>query len=165
MAYAEIKKLREEASQNRARAKELEDRLEAAEAGAGQHSAELEALRAEMHRGEIRAAVLIEAARAGVADPLDAYQLADLSEVSVGEDGQVQGAAQAVADLVAAKPYLVVGDGTRGLSPLPSLDVPSIAPTNPGGGPALGPDDLRGLSSQTIARMDPDELRAALKNG
>lgn len=50
----------------------------------------------------IRAAFMAEAAKAGVQHPGDAYALADRSGVSVNDQGDVVGAAEAVAAIVAA---------------------------------------------------------------
>jgi hypothetical protein len=70
-----------------------------------------------MREGEIRAAVLLEAARAGIADPADALALADLTGVTLDEAGQVAGAREAVEALVVTKPYLIAG---AALTPSPS---------------------------------------------
>ena len=165
-AYAEIQKLRDEAGRYRTRANQLEADLETAAFDAAERSQALDALRETLRKGEIRTAVLLEAARAGIADPSDALLLADLSGVSLGEDGAVTGAKEAVEALAAAKPYLRsrYDPMTEPYPELPGRAAPAIAPTNPGAGPALRPADLRALSSEAIARMDPDELRAALSN-
>lgn len=73
----------------------------------------------------VRQAVIIEAAKAGINDPEDAYKLADLNDVSVGDDGTVTGAADAIAKLVEAKPYLLKNERSKPANP---------GPTNPGGG-------------------------------
>ena len=165
-AYAEIQKLRDEAGRYRTRANQLEADLETAAFDAAERGQALDALKATVRQGEVRTAVLLEAARAGIADPSDALALADLSGVAVGEDGAVTGAKEAVEALAAAKPYLR-SRYDPAVDPYPEYprpSAPAINPTNPGGGPALRPADLRALSSEAIARMDPDELRAALSN-
>lgn len=59
----------------------------------------------------IRAALAMEAAKAGALHPEDAFQLADLSSVSIDDDGKVQGAVEAVAELVAGNRLVLKGRG------------------------------------------------------
>ncbi|MDI6872141.1 MAG: hypothetical protein QME79_12515 [Bacillota bacterium] len=64
----------------------------------------------------IRAALLVEAGKAGAVDPEDVVVLASREGIEVGEDGKVTGADKAVQVLVKAKPHLfkAAGVGTPG---------------------------------------------------
>lgn len=57
-------------------------------------------------KDKIRHAVEITAAKLSFTDPEDAYTLADLSAVEIGEDGKVKGVEQALKALLEKKPYL-----------------------------------------------------------
>lgn len=63
----------------------------------------------------IRAALAMEAAKAGALHPEDAFQLADLSSVSIDDDGKVTGAVEAVAELVSGNRLVLKGRGAPGL--------------------------------------------------
>ncbi|HUV95661.1 MAG TPA: hypothetical protein VMX14_12655 [Anaerolineae bacterium] len=63
----------------------------------------------------IRAALAMEAAKAGALHPEDAFQLADLSSVTIGDNGDVQGATEAVAALIAGKRLVLKGRGAADL--------------------------------------------------
>jgi len=63
----------------------------------------------------IRAALAMEAAKAGALHPEDAFQLADLSSVTIGDNGDVQGAVEAVAALIAGKRLVLKGRGAADL--------------------------------------------------
>lgn len=64
-----------------------------------------------------------EAIKAGVVNARDAYKLADLSDITIGDDGKIEGMADKIAKLKEAKPYLF-GGATGAVG----------APSNPGGG-------------------------------
>jgi phage I-like protein len=76
----------------------------------------------------IKAAFVAEAAKAGVAHPGDVYALADLAAVSMGDDGEVRGVAEAVKAIVeAGRVPLITGkpqpgrlDGGAGAAARPS---------------------------------------------
>jgi hypothetical protein len=87
-------------------------------------------LRAALDQERVRGAVIAAAARLGFADPEDAARLADLNDVTIGEDGAVQGIDPALEALAGAKPYLLRG---------PSGGASTLGPTNPAGGES-GPD-------------------------
>lgn len=55
----------------------------------------------------IRSAVVSEAAKLRFNDPEDAYRLADLSAVAIGESGKVEGALEAVKALAESRKYLI----------------------------------------------------------
>jgi len=63
----------------------------------------------------IRAALAMEAAKAGALHPEDAFQLADLSSITIGDNGDVQGAVEAVAALIAGKRLVLKGRGAADL--------------------------------------------------
>lgn len=85
----------------------------------------------------IRAALMMEAAKAGALHPEDAFQLADLGGVTLNDDGNVQGAVEAVAELLKGKRLVLKGRSAADLD------------AGAGGGdrtgerkPALTPDEL-----------------------
>jgi phage I-like protein len=96
----------------------------------------------------IRAAFIEEASKAGVANPGDAYRLADLSSVSIDEEtGQVEGAEEAVAALVDAGRLPMTGK-----QPAPSLNGGAGSGARPGT-PTLSDEEMAtakkmGLSSE-----------------
>ena len=59
----------------------------------------------------IKAAFVAQASSANLVDVEDAFKLADLSAVTVKDDGTVEGVKEVVEALVKAKPYLVKGEG------------------------------------------------------
>lgn len=63
-----------------------------------------------------RAAILVEAGKAGAIDPDDVFRLASLDNVDVDDQGNVTGADKAVQELAKAKPHLfkAAGGGTPG---------------------------------------------------
>jgi hypothetical protein len=134
-AYAEIQKLRAEQKENRLALEEadrkkrddeqadLEKKAEwekLAQSRADELDnlkAEAEQMKAARRDDAVKMAIANEAAKAGFADPNDAYNLADLSVVEVNDGNDVSGADQAIKALIAAKPYLV---GKR--APAPATD-------------------------------------------
>lgn len=160
----EIRALRKEAADNRHKAQKAEDDAKATEEKklkeqgeykelAEKREKELADLRAAQKQDRINSAVALEAAKAGIADPADAIKLADFSKVAVDDAGVVSGVAEAIADLVKAKPYLVKAN--------PQAQ-PKVGATNPGGGPVLTAADLKKMSQAEIYNMDPDAVAAAL---
>lgn len=160
----EIRALRHEAAENRRKATKATEDAQAAEATklkeqgeyktlAEKQAEEIKALKDGQRAGEIRSAVLLEASKAGIADPADALKLADLSKVDLGEGG-VTGAAEAVAALIKAKPYLVKSD--KGAAP-------DIGTSNPAGGPGLTARDLEKMSMKEIYAMNPEDVTAAMQ--
>jgi hypothetical protein len=89
-AQAELKKLQErdlsEADKLKAKLAEAESQRDAAMALANERL--------------IRSSFISEASKLGAMHPGDAYALADLSKVEISDDGNVAGAAEAVAELV-----------------------------------------------------------------
>lgn len=61
----------------------------------------------------IKSAFVAAAAGANLVNIEDAFQLADLTAVTVSDEGQVDGVKEAVEALVKAKPYLVQAGGTQ----------------------------------------------------
>lgn len=114
----------EAAEEERANAELSEkERLEKELATAREKAAELEsaakAREAEINKRLIQAEVRAVAATMAFATPEDAYHLADLSEVTIGEDGAVQGVKKALEKLAKDKPYLLseAGDRSPGTPP------------------------------------------------
>jgi hypothetical protein len=82
--------------------------------------AELEAAHASrMIRSELRS----EAVRHGLVD-MDCLKLIDGATVSVGADGEVRGAATALADLKKSKPWLFAGAGSSSTAAVPPAQAP-----------------------------------------
>lgn len=98
-----------------------------------------------------RAAVVAAATRAGAVDPDAVFDLLPGKEsLTIGDDDQVQGVAEAVEQLLTAKPYLVG----------------KPAPPAPGGADG----GVRGSTPGTITREDlktmtPDQIDAARQRG
>lgn len=72
-----------------------------------QYAKQLEELQSTIREEKIRNAFITKAQAAGVAYIDDAYKLADLSKVEVGEDGTINGIDDVVKALVESKPFLV----------------------------------------------------------
>ena len=99
-----VQELRGESAAYRTKAKEAEANAQMAEAKA------IEAQQAADQR-IIRAELKAEALKAGMVDT-DGLKLADLSQVTLNEHGDVVGAAEVMSALKLAKPYLFGGAAT-----------------------------------------------------
>lgn len=99
----------------------------------------------------LRAAIVDQANRAGAVDADAVLALLDPNAVTIGDDGQVTGAEEAVAKLLESKPYLVgKTPGVQGAA--------DGGPRGSGGGPKqLSRDDLTG--------MTPEAIEAAWRSG
>lgn len=129
----EVKTLRKEAASWRTKLRAAE---EADEQRRRSEMTELEKLKADLEAERqarataeqqrtqqlLRTQVISAAARAGLNDPEDAVRMLDTSEMTVADDGTVEGLDDALARLLKAKPYLI--KSTSGM----------ISPTNPAGG-------------------------------
>jgi len=73
----------------------------------GDLQAERDGLQERFHDTLIRSAVEREAAKANFHDPSDAYDLADVSMITIDDEGKVMDAEKAIAALVKAKAHLV----------------------------------------------------------
>lgn len=94
----------EQAEAERKKAEMTEaDRLKAELEQANAHA---QAVAEEMVTLRIRQAMFTQAAKMGFHNPDDAYLMADLSGVELGDDGEVAGVETALKDLVKARPYL-----------------------------------------------------------
>lgn len=71
--------------------------------------AEKEQLAEQVLTMQVRGSFVAQAVKLGFHNPEDAYLLADLSEVEVGENGEVSGVEAALKALVKARPYLAKG--------------------------------------------------------
>lgn len=96
----------------------------------------------------LRATVIAEASKAGAVDPDDVFALLPKNAVTVGDDGLVTGAAEAVKALLEAKPHLV---GKRTHTPNGSAD----------GGQQGNPGGVTQLSRADLASMKPHEIEDA----
>jgi hypothetical protein len=135
----EVKKLRKEAASWRT---QLRSAQEAEAAAKRAEMTEAERLKAELAeereartRAEadrravtIRSQVISAAAKAGFADPDDAYRMLDANTLEVGDDGTVDGLDATLKELLKAKPYLA-GKSTG-----------TFSPTNPSSGAAGASD-------------------------
>lgn len=72
---------------------------------------ELDSLKTQMTSQKVDMAIQAEAMKTGVVDVEAALKLIDKSKVTISDDGQVSGVADAVKSLIEAKPYLA-GKGT-----------------------------------------------------
>jgi chromosome segregation ATPase len=91
----------------------LEKELEKAQQAAEKAAADLQTREQQFNERLIRAEVRAAAAGMQFANPEDAYHLADLSEVAVGEDGEIKGVKKALDKLVKDKPYLLSTEAER----------------------------------------------------
>jgi len=136
----EVKTLRKEAASWRTKLRAAE---EAEEQRKRSEMTELEKLKADLEAERqaraaaeqqrqqqlLRTQVISAAAKAGLNDPEDAVRMLDTSEMTVADDGTVEGLEQALGALLKAKPYLI--KSTSG----------TISPTNPAGGPQRPSDE------------------------
>ena len=122
----------------------LAKRAEEAEAKAA-------AAEARANAAALRSAIVAEASRAGAVDPDAVAALLDKSAVTVGDDGQVTGVAEAVASLLATKQYLVG------------------KPTSPGSGGGSGDQGARGkpgqITREQLKTMSPEAIDEAFLRG
>lgn len=93
----------------------------------------------------IKASFVAQAASANLVDIEDAFVLADLSSVTVADDGKVEGVKEAVEALVKAKPYLVKAGG--GIVPPGGGNPPR------GGGGDAGAQDKARASQMAAQRL------------
>lgn len=84
----------------------LRTAVEKAQQEAAQHKAALDTATNSIRETRVEAAVLLEAAEQGAADPGDVFKLLDGASVEIDENGKVTGADKAVADLLKSKPHL-----------------------------------------------------------
>lgn len=97
----------------------------------------------------LRSSILAAASKAGAVDPDDVFALIDKNAVTIGDDGQVTGAEDAVKALLEAKPHLVGKARPTG---------------NPDGGPQGNPG-LPQLSRDDLKSMTPEAIVEAKANG
>jgi hypothetical protein len=83
----------------------------------------------------IRMETRVQAATLGFVNPDDAYHLADVSGISIDDEGNVKGVAEALAELAKVKPYLLKPDAPRPTPPRtdtgvgnPPTDLPGLTP-------------------------------------
>ena len=117
-----------------AKRKEAElSEVEKADQRAKAAEAKAQTLEQRWRDGMLRSAVTLAATQAQFYDPEDAYRLADLTSLTVNDDGTVTGVEDALKALVKAKPHLVKATTTtasppdvnaqnRGRTTVPSTD-------------------------------------------
>lgn len=136
-----VTELREEAKTYRLRADEAKREADAAKAAADAAKAEAEAAKTAAEQAAndriIRAELKAEAAKAGMVD-LDGLKLADLSSVTIGEDGSVTGATELLAKLKEGKPYLFGAPPAHSSQPNPPPPAPDKVP----------PSDVRKMTKE-----------------
>jgi len=133
---AAAKAAKEAAEKNKS---DLEKEKERADKLEQEKSQVVEAANSRLVNAELKMA----AVQAGVVDPDAAVQLANRSEITVGEDGSVTGAKEAIDALVKEKTYLV-GKPNKGVG----------SPGSPGGDPG-------GLSEEEEGKRIAEERRKA----
>lgn len=125
--------------------------LEKAQEAAAKAEADRDAAIEKAKTATLRSSILAAASKAGAVDPDDVFALLDKDAVTIGDDGQVTGADDAVKALLAAKPHLV------GKS--------SITPTgSPDGGPQGTPGPAQ-LSRDDLKTMTPEAITEAKAKG
>lgn len=153
---AERKAAREAAAAEKARADALQAKLDGKEAEfkADQERRATEAAALVKANDRIRRSEIKAAAKGVLADPADAYKFLDLDSFEVDDDGNVDESAiaQALADLVEAKPYLSAQGGQRFQGKADS------GARNDAAKPGQ-------LTKADIARMSPEEIDAAHREG
>lgn len=131
-----VRKLRAESAEYRKRLRELESKVKADEEAKMTEQERLQKRLAELERKEIEYQqslqartleyeVILRAAQLGVVDADAAYRLLDIREIEFDENGKPTNIEQGLKRLIAAKPYLVMGNQ-------------SVSPTNPAQGRVSG---------------------------
>ena len=106
-ATAAQKRLQElEAAEQKRKEAELSE-LQKAQAKLAELEAEKAQNTQQLKTMRIKSAVQVQALKLGFQDPEDAYRLADLAGVEVGEDGSVTGIDKALKALSEGRPYLL----------------------------------------------------------
>lgn len=122
------------------------DAISALRARAESLEQQLAALQRDSASRVIRAEMKSEAIRAGMVD-LDGLKLLDLSRMSLGEDGEVQGGSQAIAQLKRAKPWLFGStSSSSAATPPPAL------PTRPKLATEMTDEEYRDARSALLRR-------------
>jgi hypothetical protein len=93
-----------------------------------------------------RVALVSAATAAGAVDPDAVLKLVDADALTIGDDGQVTGAEEAVKALLESKPYLV---GSNNNTPAPRGAVEG-GPRGSGSPKQLSRDDLRGMTPEQV---------------
>lgn len=133
-----------------ANATELEKAMKRAEAA--EQAADQAVSRA--RAANIRSAVTSAATMAGAVDPDAVLAMLNKDAVTVGDDGQVTGADEAVKALLELKPYLV-GQPAEPVKPAPSGD----------GGPRGSGGTNSQLDRDDIPKLSDDEFAKAMAEG
>jgi hypothetical protein len=111
----------------------------------------------------LRSTVVAEAVRAGAVDPDAVAALLPADAITIGDDGAVVGAAEAITALLEAKPYLRAATTTppaSGGGTPPPAPKPGAADAGPRGTAAPGQ-----LKRDDLASMTPEQIVAAKTEG
>jgi len=144
---AKAAKLDELEESNRSELEKAQARAEAAEKAAA-------AAAERVRQTNLRSAVISAASTAGAVDPDAGFKIIDQDAVTVGDDGQVTGAEEAVKALLESKPYLV-GQAAP----------PPKTGSADGGRRGESDDGKRQLTRDDIPNMTPDEIVKAEEEG
>lgn len=131
--------------------------LEKATKKAADAEARLQALEAAARAATVKSAVTLAATKADAVDPDAVLALLPSDSVTVGDDGQVTGADDAVKALLKEKPYLVG-------KPAPRPGGADGGARSTSGAP-LTADALRKMTAEQVAALPPDTVAAALAAG
>jgi len=145
--YADYEKLKTAAEQWEQHRQAQMSELERAQTRITELEAATQAAQEQAAQTLIRSAFLAEAAKAGAQHPEDAYLLAELNGVDVGDDGKVAGVTEAVAALIEAGRLVMAGRQRA-----PNLD-------GGAGSGARGGD--RSSVERAVAQLTAEELRFA----
>ena len=126
--------------------------LEKAQEAARKASEERDTARSEVQEMSKRTAVFAAAVKAGAVDPDAVHALLDKNAVTIGNDGQVTGADEAVKALLESKPYLVGKPASAGTG---SAD----------GGSRGNGDGPKQFTKDELSSMTPQQIVAARKAG
>lgn len=126
---------------------------------------------AELREGAIQRAVYAASVKAGIADPEDAYRLADLAGVEVAEDGAITGVEESVTALAKAKPYLLgtskpsAPDTEGGQGSAPESTGAVLTPGERAGVEQAAKYGYEGITEEALRarKKDQDQFRARRK--
>lgn len=127
--------------------------IERATKVAAEAEARAQALAEKATKALLRSAVMSAATRAGAVDPDAVMAFLDQSQVSIGDDDTVSGVDEAVAAVLAAKPYLVAK---------PSTPAPGAADGGPQGksAPTYTKEQI-----DALAKSDPSKVAELYRSG
>lgn len=154
-AASRRKRLDELEAAEKKRADESKTELEKAQARATELEGQLTAQQQAAQERAIKAEIRLQAASMGFNDPDDAYRADVLAAVTVGEDGEVSGVKDALAQLAKDKPYLV--GKARSAAPSTEAGVGNLPER---GGAVLTPGEqtIVGIAQDYGYHIDPKKI-------